>query len=64
MLIEHYFSQLLAFSSTPHCQSLLQRQHLTAADLLLPAPAGIRRMVFPMILPWPGCVQTAIIRQP
>ena len=54
MLIEHYFSQLLAFSSTPHCQSLLQRQHLTAADLLLPAPAGSGRMVFPMILPCPA----------
>ncbi|MBW5407138.1 hypothetical protein ACISK3_04025 [Morganella morganii] len=47
MLIEHYFSQLLAFSSTPDCQTLLQRQHVTAADLLLPAPAGIRQDGFP-----------------
>lgn len=47
MLIEHYFSQLLAFSSTPYCQALLQRQHVTAADLLLPVPAGIRQDGFP-----------------
>ncbi|HDU8309005.1 hypothetical protein [Morganella morganii] len=47
MLIEHYFSQLLAFSSTPHCQALLQRQQATAADLLLSASAGHRQDGFP-----------------
>lgn len=47
MLIEHYFSQLLAFSSTPDCRALLQKQHLAAADLLLPAPAGFRQDGFP-----------------
>ena len=47
MLIEHYFSQLLSFSSTPHCQSLLQRQYLTATDLLQPPPGGIRQDGFP-----------------
>lgn len=47
MLVEHYFSQLLAFSSTPCCRALLQRQHLTAADVLRPVPAGFRQAGFP-----------------
>ncbi|WP_413496042.1 lipase family protein [Morganella psychrotolerans] len=36
MLIDHYFSQLLSFSSTPHCQSLLQQLYINIEKPVLP----------------------------
>ncbi|GAA0327802.1 hypothetical protein L9H26_08425 [Morganella psychrotolerans] len=47
MLIEHYFSQLLTFSSTPQCQSLFQQQHIHLEKSILPLYPGDKNTAFP-----------------
>lgn len=47
MLIEHYFSQLLTFSSTPQCQSLFQQQHIHLEKSILPLYPRDKNTAFP-----------------
>lgn len=59
MLIEHYFSQLLTFSSTPQCKSLSEQSHINIEKSILPLYPGIKIAHFRMTLPLPVCVLTA-----